>query len=112
MIKKCDKLGNAPSPRPADILRDLDAQLIVIDGTPISKREAHLRIVYARALNGDAKASRQLQRVRDACCLDNQDQRVGCLLLPEPFGSLEEFERMAYEQQCQFRENPCPEAFP
>ena len=111
MKRKRTGLEPAP-PRPADILRELDAQLIVIDGTTISKREAHLRIVYARALNGDPKSSRQLQQVRDACGLDRQANRVGCLLLPEPPSSLEEFERMAYEQQQQFRENPLPEDSP
>ena len=98
--------------RPADILRDIDAQPVIIDGMTISKREAHLRIVYARALSGDPKASKQLQNIRDACGLEKQAHRVGCLLMPEPPSSLEEFERMAFEQQRQFREKRCSEDSP
>lgn len=109
MKRKHNRVEPALPLRPADILRDIDAQPIVIDGTTMSKREAHLRIVYARAVQGDPKASRQLQQVRDACELDMLASRVGCLLLPEPPDSLEEFSRMAFEQQRQFRETPCSE---
>lgn len=109
MNNKRGRVAAASTLRPAEILRDIDAQPVVIDGTTISKREAHLRILYARALTGDSRASKQLQRVRDACGLDKQAHRVGYLLLPESPSSLEEFERMASEQQRQFREKPCSE---
>ena len=98
--------------RPADMLRDIDAEPIFIGGTTMSKREAHLRLVYARALKGDPKASKQLQQVRDACGLDKSAVRVGYLVLPEPPDSLEQFAKMAFEQQRQFRETPCSEDLP
>lgn len=111
MDKKRGRVAAVSALRPADILHDIDAQPVVFDGTTISKREAHIRIVFARALKGSSRASKQLQKIRDLCGVDQVGSRVGCLFVPEP-PSLEEFERMAHEQQRQFRENPCPEEFP
>lgn len=91
------------------ILRDIEEQSVVLDGETMSKREAQLRLDYARALNGDSRASARLQRVRDRCGLDKVDAQAGCLLVPEPL-SPDEFERMAYEQQAQFRDKTQPEA--
>ena len=105
-----NKSKNAVPATPSDMLRDIDGQPVVYDGQTISKREAQLRLDYVRSLSGDSKASVRLQRVRDRCGLDKMEKQAGCLVVPEA-PSLEEFERMAYEQQCQFRENPCPEEF-
>ena len=87
----------------ADILRDIDEQTVRFGGTTMSKREAELRLLYARALNGNSKASQQLQRVRDRASSESLEQKVGCLLAAEPI-SEEEYERLAYEQQAPFRE--------
>ncbi len=111
MDRNPGRVSAASTLRPADILHDIEAQSVVVDGITISKREAYIRIVYARGLKGSPRDSKQLQKIRDACGVDQAGSHIECLFVPEP-PSLEEFERMAYEQQRQFRENPCPEAFP
>lgn len=91
----------------AEILRDIDEQPVRIDGTTMSKREAQLRLLYARALNGSSKASQQLQRVRDRVGTESLSQKVGYLLVPEP-PTLEEWIELVYDQQAPFRETRLP----
>lgn len=102
---------NPVSATPSAILRDIDGRPVVYDGQTISKREAQLRLEYVRSLSGDSKASVRLQRVRDRCGLDKIEAQAGCLVVPEAPG-LDEFERMAFDQQRQFREKPHSEDEP
>ena len=100
------------SARPAaDILHDLDRETVTLNGEEISMLEAGIRILSSRSLKGDIGASVDLQRIRDRCGTETVSPRIGVLAVPEK-QTLEEFERRAYEQQSQFREQRCPEDEP
>ena len=100
------------APRSAvEILRDLDCETLTLNGQEISMLEAGILMLYSRSLKGDIGASVDLQRIRDRAGAEIAPRPPGVLVVPPPI-SLEEFERMAYEQQCQFREQPCPEDEP
>ena len=82
---------------------DLVSATVSLDGRTMSVREAQLRVLYNQSLNKDIDAAIELQNLRDACGVDDQPERLGCLLVPEPVTE-ELFEKLAYEQQAQFRE--------
>jgi len=91
----------------SDILRDLDCETVQLNGEEISMIEASIRLLYSRSLRGDISASVDLQRIRDRCGAESAPRRTGCLVVPPPM-SQEEWGRMAFEQQRQFREGPYP----
>jgi hypothetical protein len=95
---------------PVELLRDIDAETLEFQGRRISRLEAMMRIVYARALKGDVRASEELQRARDRGQVDTPPKKVGCLVVPEPM-SLDEWERLAAEQQAPFREKRSDDDF-
>lgn len=100
------------SPRPAaDILHDLDRETLILEGREISMLEAGILLLYARSLKGEIGASVDLQRIRDRCGTETVSRPVGVLAVPQK-QTLEEFERMAFDQQRQFRERPSPEDGP
>ena len=68
----------------------------------MSVREAMLRRLQNSSLAGDMDAAAELQNLRDTNKVDGQPVN-GCLLLPDQI-SLEEWERLAAEQQAPFRE--------
>jgi hypothetical protein len=86
----------------AKVIGDFFRTRVEFEGRVMSAREAMLLGVYNRSLNGDIDASIELQRMRDEC-IDDDTPVAGCLVLPES-PPLEEFERIAYEQQAKFRE--------
>jgi len=94
-------------PRTSDIVRDLDRETVELNGEEISMLEAGIRLLYSRSLKGDISASVDLQRIRDRCGAESVPRRAGCLVVP-PKMSQEEWGRMAFEQQRQFREGPYP----
>ena len=100
------------APRPAvDILYDLDCETVILEGREISMLEAGILLLYSRSLKGDIGASVDLQRIRDRVGAEIAPRPAGVLVVPEQI-PLEQYARRAYEQQCQFREQPCPEDEP
>lgn len=105
-MKKNDPRGATPaSLSAAEIMRELDAATIEIDGQQISTREGEILLLYAKALKGNIAASKELQRIRDRTGAEAPPRQYGVLVVPEPMG-MEEFTKKAYEQQRQFREHP------
>ena len=105
-MKKNDPKGaTTASPSAAQIIRELDSATIEVGGEQISTREGEIRLLYVKALKGNVAASKELQRIRDRTGAEAPPRRYGVLVVPAPLG-LEEFTKMAYEQQRQFRENP------
>lgn len=97
------------SPRgEGEVLAGIFAASIIVDGTEISTREAYLRSLQNAALRGDVDASIELQKIREECGA-NAAPTGGYLVVPAEV-TLEEFERMAYDQQAPFREKTQPEA--
>lgn len=94
---------NVP-PRAADILRNLDCETVELNGVQMTMLEAGIRLLYARSLKGDIRASFDLQRMRDRCSADTEPRPAGCLVVPEKIPD-DEWERLAYEQQRPFRES-------
>ena len=86
-----------------EILQSLNSETVELDGRKITKREAHLTLLYMRSIKGEISASVDLQRIRAACRADKPPEKVGYLVVPEPM-SEEAFAKFAYEQQAQFRE--------
>ena len=110
--RKRAQVRSDPAPRPAaDILYDLDCETVTLNGEEISMLDAGIRLLYSRSLKGDIGASFDLQRLRDRCGAESVPRPAGVLVVPEKI-SLEEYEHRAYEQQRQFREQPCPEDEP
>ena len=92
--------------RPSDaiaIVQNLNSETVELEGRKISKREAHLTLLYVRSIKGDISASAGLQRIRAACRADKPPEKVGYLVVPEPMSD-EAFAEFAYKQQAQFRE--------
>jgi hypothetical protein len=87
----------------ADLVADMLEKAIEVDGREMTVREAMLRAIYRKSLGGDISASVELQDLRDRCGVTDGSERVGCLVVPEPI-DLEEFSRLAFEQQRPFRE--------
>ena len=85
-----------------EFLAEAFSRPVVIDGREMTTREAYIRGVHARALGGDVASHAELFRLRRACGAGN-DSKVGHLVVPETL-SMEEFERLAFEQQRPFRE--------
>lgn len=105
-MKKNDPRGATPaSLSAAEIMRELDAATIEIDGEQISTREGEIRLLYAKALKGNIAASKELQRIRDRTGAEAPPRQYGVLMVPEPMG-MEQFAKKAFEQQRQFREQP------
>jgi len=88
-------------------LADLFSMPVIIDGSEMTAREAYLRAIHARALAGDADSLIQLDQLRRACGAD-EIVRAGYLVVPAAL-PLDEWERLAAEQQRPFRENPSGE---
>lgn len=85
------------------IVRSLNSETVELEGRKISKREAHLTLLYMRSIKGDISASVDLQRIRAACRADKPPEKVGYLVVPEPMSDAA-FAEFAYKQQAQFRE--------
>ena len=92
--------------RPSDaiaIVQNLNSETVELDGRKINKREAHLTLLYMRSIKGDITASVELQRIRERSGANAPQEAVGCLVVPGML-DLEEFTKLAFEQQAQFRE--------
>ena len=92
--------------QPADaiaIVRSLNSETVELEGRKISKREAHLTLLYMRSIKGEISASVELQRIRERSGANVPQEAVGCLVVPGML-ELEEFTKLALEQQAQFRE--------
>ena len=85
------------------IVRSLNSETVELEGRKISKREAHLTLLYMRSIKGDISATVDLQRIRAACRADKPPEKVGYLLVPEPMSD-EAFAEFAFKQQAQFRD--------
>lgn len=75
---------------------------VVVDGKTMSTREAYLRTLQNASLRGVVDASIELQKIREACGAYTAPTG-GYLVIPEEVTE-DEFERMAYAQQAQFRD--------
>ena len=85
------------------IVQSLNSETVELEGLKISKREAHLTLLYMRSIKGDISASVELQRIRERSGVNAPQEAVGCLVVPGML-DLEEFTKLAFEQQAQFRE--------
>lgn len=98
--------GKKTKPKPgnseAAILKRLDEELIEFNGRKITSREAELRVLRAKALKGDTRASVLLDKKRSAAGVDKPVQLPGILHIPKPM-PLEEWEIRAFHQQAKFR---------
>ncbi len=90
-------------PDATEILQSLNSETVELEGRKISKREAHLTLLYMRSIKGKISASVELQRIRAACRADKPPEKVGYLVVPEPMSD-EAFAEFAYKQQAQFRD--------
>ena len=88
----------------ADILKRLDSELVEFQGRKITMREAELRILYAKALKGDVRASTLLDRKRSSAGVDVEKSRGGVLVVPSTM-SMEEWKEKALIQQAQYRDS-------
>ena len=68
----------------------------------MTRREGELRLLYAKALKGNVRASIELQAIRDRTGADKPLKPAGCLVVPPPL-KLDEWERMAAQQQAPYR---------
>lgn len=84
------------------IMQRLDAEIIVIDGVPQSKREVELRILQAKALKGDLRAIKILDQKRTALKLDQPQRRTGVLRVPVA-ASAEQWAKDAKADQEKYR---------
>lgn len=89
---------------PEEILAELFTKPVKIDGKSVSAREAYLRGLQQKALAGDVESHVELDQLRRACGAD-EPVVGGCLVIPEA-PTLDEWIRLAEEQQRPFRENP------
>lgn len=89
---------------PEAFLAEMFSMPVTIDGREMTAREAYVRAIHARALAGDADSLVQLDQLRRACGAD-ETVRAGYLVVPAAL-PLDEWERLAAEQQRPFRENP------
>ena len=84
-----------------EILTAIDEQIVEFEGRKMSALEAKIRLVYQRSVGGDVACSVYLQQLRDRCQVEDR-KPCGVLLVP-PMLSIEEFTKLAYEQQAPFR---------
>lgn len=84
------------------VLGDLLQKEVVVNGVRMSIREAYLRQLYRASLSRDMGAAMDLQKIRDAAKVSVGSKEAGYLVVPEEV-SLEEWERLAFEQQAKFR---------
>ena len=101
--KKQPRKKQSPASDATAIVQSLNSETVELEGRSISRREAHLTFLYVRSIKGDISASVELQRIRAACRADKAPEKAGYLVVPEPVSD-RDFERMAFEQQAQFRE--------
>ncbi|PKB14122.1 hypothetical protein B0I00_2751 [Novosphingobium kunmingense] len=85
-------------------LAEMFSMPVTIEGREMTAREAYIRGIHARALAGDADSLVQLDQLRRSCGAD-ETVRAGYLVVPAAL-SLEEWSRLAAEQQRPFREHP------
>jgi hypothetical protein len=85
-----------------EILTDLISGVVTFEGRRISMRELMIRAMQNSSLNGDIDAALDLHKLREASGVDDQ-QIVGCLVVPEQI-PLDQWERLAAEQQAKYRE--------
>ena len=86
----------------AGILRRLDAEIVVVNGEGITKRELELRMLQAKALNGNLAAIKLIGELRRNLKLDKPPQRSGVLIVPMA-PSQEEWELQAGRNQAKYR---------
>jgi hypothetical protein len=91
------------SPDAIAIVQSLNSETVELEGRKITKREAHLTLLYMRSIRGDISCSVALQRIRAACRADKPAEKVGYLVVPEPMSDAA-FAKYAYEQQAKFRD--------
>lgn len=98
--------GKKPKQKPdnseAAILKRLDEELVGFKGKKITKREAELRILQNKALQGDTRASVLLDKKRTVAGVDKAPIRGGVLVLPGTM-PIHEWEVSAAIQQAKFR---------
>ena len=95
-----------PHSQPSDpvaIVRNLNSETVELEGCKISKREAHLTLLYMRSIKGEISASVELQRIRERSGANVPREAVGCLVVPGML-DLVDFTKLAFEQQAKFRE--------
>lgn len=64
----------------AELLEQIDGETVVVDGRAMTRREAHVRAQYMRALKGRANAIRFIDRLSQRA--NSQSQKGGVLQLP------------------------------
>jgi len=64
----------------AELLEQIDGEMVVIDGRAMTRREAHIRAQYLNALKGKADAIRFIDRLSQRA--NGQSQKGGVLQLP------------------------------
>jgi hypothetical protein len=85
------------------IIERVENELVEFNGTMITKREAQVRVLFAKAMQGDVRASKMVDEMRKQAGLDKAGSAGGVLLLPASV-PLEEWEAAAAAQQAQFRD--------
>lgn len=89
---------------PEALFAEMFSKPMTIDGQQMTAREAYIRGIHAKALSGDAESFAELDRLRRACGVDDSAP-TGYLVVPERL-PLDEWEKLAAEQQRPFREMP------
>lgn len=89
----------------AAILERIDAEQIEVQGQKMTRRECELRVLNARALKGDTRASAHLEALRSKARASEPKSGGGVLLLPGTV-PLHEWEASAAIQQAKFRKRP------
>lgn len=101
-MKKRVTLVSTPTKSAADVLADLFRTPVKFEDREISAREAYIRALSNESLAENMDSALELQQLREACGVEDR-KAVGCLVVPGPLSD-DEFERLAYEQQAEFRE--------
>src|SRR5688500_18942186 len=68
----------------ADILKRLDEEKIKVGGKMMTRREARLRVLDARALRGELRAIQMLEKMREDAEVGKAQPPSPVLLLPAP----------------------------
>jgi hypothetical protein len=102
-IRVKNKASKRPGGTTAAVLTELFTKVVTLEGKRMSMREAMLRALQNGSIGGDMDAALDLQKLRDINGVTDNQQAVGCLLIPEDI-PLEQWEKLCAEQQAPFRD--------